>query len=373
MMIKYLPGFRMLKKSSLFHKARTDSGIILLVVLWSLVILGILAVSLGRGTRIDLALTRHAVARVRAKALAWAGMMASIDQLRQDTSNDDSKNFDTLYQCGVALDEATDARDIFGPLVLGDGEFEVSYTVPVNDGEDAVVMPGFQDEERRVNLNTLNPQNVQVLIHLIELLGFDATVSSEAAYSLLDWQDGDDVLSHAEYGAENEYYKDRSDSYAVKNQPLESLSEILLVRGFTVEMLEALRPWVTLYPDRGSFLINFDTASELVLRAVFRSRTGQMTNTSFTDADAIAGKMIDYRNGSDGIAGTVDDQVVELSGMNLNADEQVLYLSTQNIRKRASDYFRIRSIGRIPSRNASVVLEAVVRREDLSMLSWDRE
>jgi type II secretory pathway component PulK len=353
------------------YQHRRDSGLILFVVLWSLVILSVLALSLGRSTGLDLALTRNATARVRAKALAWAGIMRAIDAIRQDSQNDESRMKDTLFQCGIPWSHSEKAREVFGPTILGEGEYEVSYLGLDDQGVDGFLRVGFQDEERRLNVNTLDAQNIFVLIHLIQLLGFDEDAAMEIAYSLFDWKDADDVISHEDYGAESEYYQDRR--YSVKNQPLDSFAELLLVRGISEDVGRALYPWVTIFPKTGMFRINFDTASPLMLRALFRSRTGMATNTTITDADALVEKIITFRNGADGIAGTADDQVVELAGINANASERVLYLTTQGVRVRTSDYFRIRSIGRIPRLRATVTLEAVVRREDLSIISWRRE
>ncbi len=101
-------------------RTRNDSGIILLVVLWMMVILSFLAVGLGRRTSIDLALTKFAVGQSRASNLAWAGLMYAIDQIKKDSEDSAAAGLDTAYLCGITLEEGQVPEDIFKEVRLGD-------------------------------------------------------------------------------------------------------------------------------------------------------------------------------------------------------------------------------------------------------------
>jgi DNA uptake protein ComE-like DNA-binding protein len=57
----------------------------------------------------------------------------------------------------------------------------------------------------------------------------------DVAAAILDWMDTDDTPR--QNGAEREYYSGMSPSYAPKNGPLESVEELLLVRGVTPYLL----------------------------------------------------------------------------------------------------------------------------------------
>ena len=57
----------------------------------------------------------------------------------------------------------------------------------------------------------------------------------DTADAILDWLDEDD--DPRQYGAEYDYYGGLAEPYAPKNGPLESLEELLLVRGVTPELL----------------------------------------------------------------------------------------------------------------------------------------
>ena len=54
-------------------------------------------------------------------------------------------------------------------------------------------------------------------------------------FSVSDWRDADDVPGL--FGAEGEYYSRLEPAYAVKNAPYETMEELLLVRGFTGQLL----------------------------------------------------------------------------------------------------------------------------------------
>src|SRR5262249_12987180 len=60
-------------------------------------------------------------------------------------------------------------------------------------------------------------------------------MTEEVANAILDWIDADDQLRTN--GAEDEYYQTLQPPYHCKNAPLDSLEELLLVRGVTPELL----------------------------------------------------------------------------------------------------------------------------------------
>jgi general secretion pathway protein K len=82
---------------------------------------------------------------------------------------------------------------------------------------------------------------------------------------LVDWLDADDSPSGA-LGAESAYYGALSPAYRCRNGPLDSLYELLAVRGYDAALLQRLRPFVTALPQ-GS-LVNVNTAPPEVLAAL---------------------------------------------------------------------------------------------------------
>ena len=170
---------------------RLRSGTILISVLWILVILTVLTVSLGRNTHVELSLVKHAIGKVKSKYIAWAGFVYALDRIRRDSADPDAAEQDTLYQCGVRLNDEESLQQAFANVVVGDGYFDLQY-IPVGDGEGKKIYYGLQDEERRININALTYQNYNVLSALIAGLGFDDQTAQGIAYATLDWKDEDD-------------------------------------------------------------------------------------------------------------------------------------------------------------------------------------
>ncbi len=94
---------------------------------------------------------------------------------------------------------------------------------------------GLEDESTRLNLNVLSaidqavPDGARQV--LMALPGMDEYVAD----AILDWIDPDD--EPREFGAEIDYYSGLYPPYAPRNGPLQTVDELLLVRGVTPELL----------------------------------------------------------------------------------------------------------------------------------------
>ncbi|MCK5580301.1 MAG: general secretion pathway protein GspK [Candidatus Omnitrophica bacterium] len=376
-------------------KLRQESGIILIVVLWVLIILTLLVVGIGRRTSVDVALARFEIGKLKAKYLALSGFMYARAKILEDKDN-----VDTRAQCGVVLEEGQTLEDIFGRIELEDGYFEIFYSIGkyktdnhaflhgcIEDvsrskmkgelscsepGDLSGVQYGLTDEERRINLNALTYNNYKILSHLIVQAGFDEQTAETIASSVIDWRDSDDNNFNDHLGAEESYYSAQESKYHCKNSPFESLEELLLVRGMTEEVFGAIKNDVTFFPQKGSMKINFNTASENVLLALAKNFSGTKTNTTEADAESLAGKMLSYRAGDDTVGDTVGGRVISVNDMGLNAKEKVLFLSMAPYKTEKSQYLRIKVKGVEKATGASALIETVVNRNDLSVVSWRR-
>jgi general secretion pathway protein K len=100
--------------------------------------------------------------------------------------------------------------------------------------------------------------------------------------AILDWLDPDEL--QRPLGAEREYYLLLKPPYVPKNGPLDSLGEMLLIKGISPEIFygtdtkKALRDYLTVYSDSSSNpssgiapKININTASLPVLMSLFPS------------------------------------------------------------------------------------------------------
>ena len=75
----------------------------------------------------------------------------------------------------------------------------------------------------------------ETLRRIFTNLGVEEPSKAILVDSIMDWRDPDDL--HRLNGAENDYYMGQSPPYRCKNGPLDSLEELLLVRGVTPELL----------------------------------------------------------------------------------------------------------------------------------------
>ncbi|WP_018968920.1 general secretion pathway protein GspK [Rubritalea marina] len=123
-------------------------------------------------------------------------------------------------------------------LQYQDSEYDEGYSVKI--------MPsGVQ-----LNLNhVLQSNDSRLLVNLFELWGMDPSLAEDLVDAMVDWVDGDDLVSLN--GAEADFYRDQGFFDRPHNRPFRHVSECHLVRGF--HMLEQLKPnwreYFTLWSD----------------------------------------------------------------------------------------------------------------------------
>jgi type II secretory pathway component PulK len=105
----------------------------------------------------------------------------------------------------------------------------------LQDGYYSGIRFGIQDESARLNLNALLVMDKQIPGIGRELLLALPGMTEDVADAILDWMDEDD--EPREFGCEAEYYLTLDPPYQPKNGPLETIEELLLVRGVTPTLL----------------------------------------------------------------------------------------------------------------------------------------
>lgn len=95
--------------------------------------------------------------------------------------------------------------------------------------------------------------------------------------AIVDWLDEDDRVS-GQGGAESLYYLSQPVSRRPANKMIGDLSELLMVRHMTSEMLAALRPYLVALPSVTP--VNVNTALPLVLQAINSDNTLQPASAS---------------------------------------------------------------------------------------------
>ena len=226
-----------------------ERGFALLAVLLVLGILGVLGAEFAYSMRLEASAVRSYKDGIIGGYLAEAGVAQAAKEIIADwaivTADEQGElSFYTRDRMLIPRPQRIEA-----PL----GEGYVSYRV--------------RDEESLLNLNTSQPGRLEALL---QALGVQKTDRDVIIDSVQDWRDPND--EHRANGAESEdYYLKLPVPYRARNANLDSVAELLQIRGVTPDLYNGadgrvgLRDVVTVL-SVGQ--ININTAGPVVLRAL---------------------------------------------------------------------------------------------------------
>lgn len=174
---------------------------------------------------------------------------------------------------GIKLVQFTLARQTYSSLLD-------LWAVPLEkDDENGHLSITIEDESGKLNLNqifgpngnVLYQKNYDIAVRLFKSLG----LSPDLLDALNDWVDDSGLPPHPA-GAKNPYYNTLKPPYNAKNGALDTVEELALAKGFTVPLVQQLRPYVTIYSDRPG-QINVNTAPEKIIAALDDRMTDSLT------------------------------------------------------------------------------------------------
>ena len=225
---------------------RGQRGVVLLVVLFFALLLTSSVATFLRRSTVDALIARNVDARGEADTLARGGVLLSCALLAEDRLQE-------LAGTALAGDNYQDvwARVSNQPLVTANG---------------TTLRLQIEDAGSRLNLNALFEKDeagdwkvrgesleylTQLLAKVIDDLPQKTRAQqryepAELAESLIDFVDGDEVDPKG--NPEDDFYQRQRPPYRALNRPLLSFDELRLVRGFDSQLVDALRPYVTVYP-----------------------------------------------------------------------------------------------------------------------------
>jgi general secretion pathway protein K len=214
------------------------------MVLWVLILLGLIAASFLRESRLGTNLARNIAENAKAEALAEAGIQrAMVGLLDPDPA--------TRWRMGTAYDFAF---------------------------ADGMVVVRIEDEGGKVDLNRA-PE--PVLLALLEAVGADPERARAMSHAIQDFRDADHERRAA--GAEDPDYRAAGLEAGAKDAPFDDTEELMQVLGMTREIHTAIRPYVTVHSRRGR--VNLLTAPEFVLRAIPNLKPEQLEKILADRAD----------------------------------------------------------------------------------------
>jgi type II secretory pathway component PulK len=197
---------RTIGQSELRRRTNVRAGTVLIVTIWVVLVLAGLAMVFARSMRVAAAVSANHVASLQAECIAEGALQYIIAKLVEAAEE--------------GADE--DPRDLYEAKEVGTGYFWVLRSNLESDREFDF---GLTDEAGKINLNSASLEMLQRL----------PGMTAELAASIIDWRDEDGDVTTG--GAESEYYLLQSEGYQCKNRPLETVEEILLIKGASVELL----------------------------------------------------------------------------------------------------------------------------------------
>ena len=244
--------------------SRRRDGSVLIIALWVVVLLSLIVSSFAFDMHVEGRITSYYRKRLKADYLARAGIerarMLLVKSLDADIQDEDAyEDRDApWYPNAKRLSEGSAVHGVTDKLTSG--------TISVD------IVP----EPARRNINRLieRPEDWE---KVMDIAGIPEEKWDELTDCLHDWIDADDKPRN--YGAETEGYYSQQDSppYKAKNLPLDTIGELLLVKGFEREMVygglpenakdgdKALRGMADLLTTFGDDTVNVNAAGRTVL------------------------------------------------------------------------------------------------------------
>ena len=193
---------------------KENRGFALVIVLWSGVLLSVIAASFAFSMRIETRLAGNFVERTKADAIADAGIHRGILALMADAQE---------------ARWITDGRPY--ELAFGDGSMRIRLV----------------SENGKVDLNGAPEALIQGLLRSLAENGglADASQAARVADAILDWRDPDNRVRPD--GAEDGNYTASGRPFGSRDGAFLSVSELNLVLGVGPDIYARLAPWVTVY------------------------------------------------------------------------------------------------------------------------------
>lgn len=260
-------------------------GAVLIVALWVLILLSLLVSSIVFDMQVEAKITSHYRKRFKAQYMARAGMEWAKLILSQAESADSSleDEFPDLYLATQNLVRGVGVRQYRHQL--GEGSFELDL-IP---------------EQGRRNVNRLAEEDWREILDQSGITDFNQ--QDELIGAFIDWVDSDDFTYANGAESDDAFYQERG--YKVKNAPVDTINELLLIKGFTESVVyggpseledepayRGIAGWLTPWGDGR---VNVNSANREVLLTLVELD------------EFMVDSIIEQRAGIDGTLGTEDD------------------------------------------------------------------
>ena len=334
-------GFRRIyQKVPSFLKDNRGFALIVTILIVSLVV--VLTLQFNSSMWSDLYSSANLRDSIRLRFIARSGVNCAFAVLAEDASSSDSDSLQEVWANSKEL-------SLYAATMFENGHFQIKISdlsgkIQVNrlineDGK-------YNETQKMLFTRFLNSEQFQL----------DSEEVGNLIDAIKDWIDPDDDVTR--FGAENGYYQSLENPYSCKNGPIESLGQILLIKGVTKELfygnehVPGISNYLTVYGDGK---ININTADSPVLWSL----------SDDIDMELVS-DMIEYRldDGNDLNDPGWYRKVPGMADVTIESD----------LIKTSSPYFEIESAGISGAMNKRVA--AVIKREEekpIQVLAWKVE
>jgi type II secretory pathway component PulK len=217
-------------------RSQPERGFILIGILILVMLISMIALSLMFRVRAEETAMAAMLGQDQAYSTAMAGVQEAMRVVKEIKPG--------------STDWDDDPRAFRERLVYDDGSDKWYFTIwsPGEKDREGEVRFGLTDEARKVNVNALKSHDLTKIPNM----------TAPMAAAVKDFTDFDDLVTPE--GAEQEYYNGLPQPYTIRNGPLATIDALLLVRGFSPELLYGTDMNFNFLRDPNEGEGNFDTA-----------------------------------------------------------------------------------------------------------------
>lgn len=313
-----------------------ERGFALVIVMWLFTVLFVLGTEFAQSMRQDATATKNFADETQSYYLATAA--ANLTFYRAFLDRDRGGQGQTVGQAGRVGQSGKAGQqagkppmqglnqDDEGPLVNRDGQWHQL------DLWGAPVMVRVTDEGGKIPINfgegEYDSKLYPLLIQVLGNMNVPSDTAAAIADAIIDWEDDDD--EHRVNGAESDYYTSLPTPYPAKNKRLDSLEELLFVKGVTPELYNGgtdqhpigLRDVFSIFNSTGQ--VNLRYATPEVKRVLFGLDDDELKQIETQQAQGTGGSIMTVLEGK---------LPVELQGGNIVSDSDtegaILFVEAQ--------------------------------------------
>ncbi|MDH3981364.1 MAG: type II secretion system protein GspK [Kiritimatiellaceae bacterium] len=325
-------------KNHCSHPNHNKEGAALMVALWTLVILSLIVGSFAFEVNLEGMLVSHKRKRFRAEMMALSGLeygKAILDQQQK------AKEFE--------IEGMGEDKDGFMQAALRTQRgLSTSSTIEFDDGGKFTVTIESADGGRNVNMLVRDQW-----LDIFEMANIPSTDWDMMIACLKDWIDESDESQINGAESDDPFYEKAG--YPVKNGPLDSVEELLLIKGWGPEILygkpadedsDEIFGIAKLLTVWGDGKVNLNTASEDLLLSFSEYEDWELSS------------VFEARMGEDMEDGTLDDGIKNLAAVGADANKfklQSSFVKVTSVGDIFGNQYQIEAIFLLKNKNSTVV------------------